>query len=94
MTMVERIARAMADGSWDAKSFTETPNGETPDEFRAYWSDKARAALSAMMEPTFAVKMAGAQAITAEHMKANANYDAACDAWQAMIQAALDEGEG
>jgi hypothetical protein len=54
----------------------------------------ARAALEAMQEPTSAMKMAGAEKITAEIMKANANYDAACDAWPAMINAALSEETG
>jgi hypothetical protein len=39
-------------------------------------------------QPTFEMKMAGAEAITAEHMRTAANYDAACDAWSAMIDAA------
>lgn len=35
----------------------------------------------------FEVRMAGAEAITLEIMKAGANYDAACDCWDAMIAA-------
>lgn len=38
--------------------------------------------------PTLAMTVAGAEAITKDHMKALANYDAACDAWPAMIAAA------
>lgn len=52
----------------------------------------ARAVLQALLAPTPGMKMAGAEAITAEHMKAMANYDAADDAWQAMIRSAM-EGE-
>ena len=37
-----------------------------------------------------AVKMAGAEAITKDHMIKNANYDAACDCWDAMVSALID----
>lgn len=50
--------------------------------------DKVRAdALPSARELPLAVKMAGAGAITEEIMRANANYDAACDCWDAMIRA-------
>ena len=40
------------------------------------------------IKPTMDMKMAGAEAITLEIMRANANYDAADDAWAAMLKAA------
>lgn len=50
---------------------------------------EADAAIAIVLErikaPGHNVLMAGANAITADHMKAMANYDAACDCWQAMI---------
>lgn len=54
----------------------------------------ARAVLTAMREPTPGMKMAGAKAITLETMKANANYDAACDCWEAVLDHILTEREG
>lgn len=51
----------------------------------------ATAALRALENPTPDMKMAGAQAITADHMCKAANYDAACDAWSAMIRAAKED---
>lgn len=53
--MIERIARAMceADGfEWFPRSFAETANGDTPEEQREYWRDKARVAIEEMREPT------------------------------------------
>lgn len=49
------------------------------------------AVLRALREPTFEMKMAGAEAITADTMKAMANYDGAIQCWQAMIDAALND---
>lgn len=49
----------------------------------------ARAVLQALREPTFEMKLAGAEAITADTMKAMANYDGAIQCWTAMIDAAL-----
>lgn len=43
------------------------------------------------VEPSFDVKMAGAEAITKDHMRKMANYDAAIDCWRAMIAAAQGE---
>lgn len=52
MQMIERVARAMCDGKWDAKDFTETANGESPEEQREYWLEKAKNAIETMREPT------------------------------------------
>jgi hypothetical protein len=41
------VAKAMCDGNWDAKNFNETSNGESPEEQREYWTDKALAAIKA-----------------------------------------------
>lgn len=40
--------------------------------------------------PTLEMKMAGAEAITEDHMRKMANYDAAIDCYAAMIAAAPD----
>ena len=42
------------------------------------------------VEPPFNVKLAGAGAITEDHMRKMANYDAAIDCWRAMITAAQE----
>ena len=96
-TMVERVARAMSDslygdthtGGWDSM----TGDVDLDENFKNRFRKMARAALEAMREPDFLMKMAGASAITVEIMEAKANYDGACDAWQAMIKAALGEGK-
>lgn len=65
--------------------------------------DMARAALRASrrldrgravvpVKPTVAMKMAGAAAITEDHMAKMANYDAAIDCWAAMLNEWLDGG--
>ncbi len=57
---------------------------------------RAEAATDAILEvlekPSLDVKMAGAAAITADHMKAMANYDAATDCLSAIIRA-IREGK-
>ena len=86
-----------------ARYFENRPTGG---EDRAYWSNVYNAEncrkianvlragvdgwVTVPREPTFDMKMAGASAITLEHMKAAANFDAACDAWAAMIAASAD----
>lgn len=82
-TMVERVARAIHEASHKELGFSWAK------EMRMA---QARAAIEAMREPDFLMKMAGASAITVEIMEAKANYDGACDAWQAMITAALGDG--
>jgi hypothetical protein len=48
--LVEAVAKAMCDGKWDAANFTETANGETPEEQRQYWIDKAVIAIDVIDE--------------------------------------------
>lgn len=51
--LIERMAKAMCarDGfDWDAQSCMDTAGGEEPEEQRAYWRDKAEAALVAIAE--------------------------------------------
>lgn len=90
MSPIERAARALcvADGDKPDRDFTS--GNVTFPCWKSYQS-RARAVLQALREPSPDMKMAGAKAITAEHMKAMANYDAACDCWPAMIDAALSE---
>jgi hypothetical protein len=57
--MIERIARVLCDGNWDAASFKETASGDEPEEQREYWREKARAAIEAMREPTEEMLTAG-----------------------------------
>ena len=57
------------------------------------WLDAALAVLNTLRNADVEMKMAGATAITAEHMKAMANYDAADDCWNAMIDHVSRGGE-
>lgn len=50
--------------------------------------DRGRAVVP--IEPTVAMKMAGAAAITEDHMVKMANYDAAIDCWRAMLNEWLE----
>ena len=62
---------------------------------RKYWLALATSALTAdnardeasFADLPFEVRIAGAEAITVDHMEKRANYDAACDCWDAMNQA-------
>ena len=89
MGMIEKVAKAMylayanhPDARWDYVD---------PRMQEGVWKLQARAALKAMLEPDFDVKIAGTEAITEDHMRSMANYDAAVDCWQAMIRKALEE---
>jgi len=60
------------------------------------WEDflpQARAVLQAIREPSMAMKLAGAQKITAQMPRVGpqADYDAANDSWQAMLDTALKD---
>lgn len=57
----------------------------TADHYRACATAALDAILSVLKEPSEEMKMAGAEAITLESMKAKANYCAMLDCWQAMI---------
>lgn len=89
-SMVERVARAICDGRWDAEHFNETANGEEPEEQREYWRGIARAAIEAMREPTDAMVEAGFDAgdDTVQGYSENADPQ---DTWQSMIDAAINE---
>ena len=91
-TMVERVAGAIEMLSLEY-ALRRLEGMEDSDPGQGIWEEFARAAIEAMREPDFLMKMAGASAITVEIMEAKANYDGACDAWQAMITAALGEGK-
>lgn len=82
--MIEKLADAMAADMASEEAFMRGDN-------KAGWQHLARAVLEALREPTFELKMAGAEAITADTMKAMANYDGAIQCWQAMIDAALND---
>lgn len=97
MDMIERVAQALCDGKWDARSFMETDNGESPKEQRDYWRGKARTAIEAMMEPTIKMIDAAACAKITHPEKDNtlARHDRILTGhYRAMITAALSEGEG
>ncbi len=84
MNMREKIARAMVTRNYPGASDTDI------DQMWEGWTGDADAALSALEIPTPEMKIAGAQAIAADHMQKAANYDAACDAWSAMIRRAKE----
>lgn len=91
MSMIERMARALADGDWDAASFLETPNGEPPEDFREGWREKARAAIEAMMEPTEAMLSDGAFQIFSGERITESDIAAAKRVWKAMLRQALKD---
>ena len=80
--MLERVARALCDDNWDARDFTETANGDEPEEQRDYWRGKARDAIEAMSEPTEAMLIKGC-CIPGVSLETGKRM------WQAMIDAAL-----
>ena len=92
---VEIVARAMAaatDARWDARTFSETPSGEEPDEMREGFRYQAQAALAAYHEwleangwvlcPRYA---------TAEMERAGEDWRAHCSdtdsLWEEMVKA-------
>jgi len=96
-SMVAKLARTLCN-DLEARRFADQEDADSYDcstEYvQRYWQQLARAALTAMLNPSFDAKMAGAQAITAEMMAANANYDAAIACWNAIVRHMLNEGEG
>lgn len=97
MSMIEKAARALYAVEVEAarEIGVESPSWEASlHGCRERRRSQVRAVIEALMEPTPEIKLAGAQAITLEMMRAAANYDAACDAWKAMLTAAFNEGEG
>jgi hypothetical protein len=96
-TMIEKMARAIWDvqhptgTSWDDWArFAE----QNPDRFdgRDGSRDLARAALTALLEPSEAMAAAGA-----DNLFGSSSDDWSDDAravWSAMVQAALDEKDG
>jgi hypothetical protein len=95
MSMLEKAARAMcvADG-FDPDgliAYAKSGHAVSRREWGIYLA-RARAALTALLEPSEAMAAAGA-----DNLFAAANDDWSDDArviWRAMIQAALDEKEG
>ena len=77
--MIERMAKAIAEDrgyEWDDRSRIER-------DWKEWWREAARAAIEAMMEPTFEILRAG--------MNTTDNGDGQLHRrkWQAMLQAAL-----
>lgn len=89
--MLERVARAMCDGDWNAGSVLETPSGETPDEFRDYWRDKARAAIQALMEPDEGMVEAGHEGLLLRGE--DLHVPTPTRVLQAMLRPLIGEGE-
>lgn len=90
--VLERVARAMCDGNWDAASVLETPSGETPDEFRDYWRDKARAAIQALLEPDEGMVEAAYEiTVHGADLHDFAVFDCARPVFQAMLKPLLGD---
>lgn len=90
MTMIERVARAMAIKAdwehWDtAIDGQDTPSGNDPEDERNYFRDQARAAIEAMMEPDTAMRDAWAESLV------SVSWEQAEYLHRAMLQTALDE---
>lgn len=87
--MVERVARAIWEEWW-----TPPPKlswDEAADGNKRVGRLIARAAIAAMREPTDAMKEAGLKVIMASWDYGGMDQDTEIDAWQVMIDAALEE---
>jgi hypothetical protein len=97
-SMIDRMARALhrstlkshgyPESEWEAEWTCETRDARDDDGF---WHDQARAALTAMLEPTWPMLQA---ADGEQYLDPDACTDHRADltrAWQAMIHAALSE---
>jgi hypothetical protein len=89
--LVERVAKAMCDGNWDAANFNETMNGDEPEDQRNYWREKARAAIEAMRVPTEAMITEGCNSGEFEDRGDVVQPHAAKHVYTSMIDAALAE---
>jgi hypothetical protein len=91
-TMVERVARALCEAN-GVDPDTEGPWELGDHEYKIGWKffeSQARAAIEAMREPTLRMKCDGYLVPTGPEP----DIDTAEAIWQAMIDAALSEGEG
>ncbi len=79
MDMIERVAKAIYDNMCLANPHVMTTWEALPWDLKSYYSELARAAIKAMMEPTDEMLSESGIFIT----------DNARVAWQAMIQSAL-----
>lgn len=85
--MIERVARAI----WASEYTSPWPDGDgyPDDEYRLVARKQARAAIEAMREPTDAMK-----AVDGIHWGYGCHVcGGLTEGWQAMIDAALSEGE-
>ncbi len=101
MNMVERVAAALyAEGRDNFDDQWPKNFGELSSFWKQAYSEKARAALEAMMEPSEEMKAAGHEAAISHVWTADPNTtvertkEAICRlGYQAMIKAALEEGD-
>ena len=87
MTKIDEVARAMCEadgGDWFAADCMRTANGESPEEQRQYWTEKAIAAVKAMREPTDLM----GNGLPAGYRPGS---HSATEIWRAMVDAALSE---
>lgn len=91
MTMIERIARAIDPAAFTECSLRTIEHRTTYGAMQAKALRQALAVLEAMLDLPMELKLIGAEKITLDIMKANANYDAICEAWPAIIKAAIAE---
>jgi hypothetical protein len=87
--LIEAMARGIAKA--DCGEAAEWPIYEQ-DAQAALAAIEAQGKVVVPVEPTFEMKTAGAAAITADHMRKMANYDAAADCWPAMLAASPHGG--
>lgn len=90
-TMVERVARAICENRSEREGFWKS----VPESRRKGYRTQARAAIREMMEPTpLMLQWAGGiENYDYESMSAKPDADHV-EWWQAMLTAALEEGEG
>jgi len=88
-SMVERVAKELAECRWDQLGIPECDRPEWADQTRGFGLKQARAAIAAMREPTEAMEEA------ALDVRPLMLPDSPREVWEAMIDAALnEEGQG
>jgi len=88
--MIEKAARILEPQAWAALGTGDTLAYKNR---RTSSLRKARAVLQALMDPTPGMAKHGAQEYAMTHQRPNIAEKNAAAIWQAMIRAALEEGE-
>ena len=89
--MVDRVAQAIA---WTSLTEKGRATSKWPDDYGPYEREAIRgeayAAITAMREPTEAMRLAGSMKVPAFKGTGAARYHVKVEVWQAMIDASLE----